>query len=208
MLAHMATRVDLPIEGMTCAACATRIGRGLSKLEGVERADVNLAAARATVVFDPGAVDEADFRTTIEGLGYALAAEGTDPELVRLGVIRRRLFVAIALPIPTLAISMIGPLHFDGWQWVVGLLATPVVLWSGAGFHRAALVNLRHGTATMDTLVSMGTLAAWTWSWVSLLALDAGDAGGMDAGSDAHVYFETAAVIVTLILLGKWFEAR
>jgi Cu+-exporting ATPase len=113
---------------MTCAACATRIGRGLSQLDGVEQAAVNLAAARATIVFDPAAVGEAEFRTTIEGLGYGVAAAGTDPELEHLAVIRRRLLVAVALTIPTLAISMLPPLQFDGWHWVVGLLATPVVL--------------------------------------------------------------------------------
>src|SRR5262245_32526023 len=207
MLAHMATRVDLPIEGMTCAACATRIGRGLAKLDGVERADVNLASARATIVYDPDAVDEPAFRRTIEGLGYGVAEAGTDPELAHLARLRRRLVVAAILTVPTVAISMIGPLQFEGWPWIAGLLATPVVLWCGAGFHRAALVNLRHGAATMDTLVSMGTLAAWLWSWVALLALDAGG-GDMAEGDTASTYFETAAVIVTLILLGKWFEAR
>ncbi len=132
--------------------------------------------------------------------------------------VTRRLVVAAVLTIPLVAISMIPPLMFDGWQWVAFALATPVVFFSGAGFHRAALVNLRHGSATMDTLVSMGTLAAWTWSTVALFFLGAaeapddgmaGMAGMATSGTDApHVYFETAGVIVTLILLGKWFEAR
>src|SRR5829696_2773617 len=179
MLAGVSTRVDLPIEGMTCAACATRIGRGLATLEGVERADVNLAAARATIVFDPADVDEADFRTTIEALGYGVPDPGTDPELEHLDRLQRRLVVAVILTVPTVALSMVGPLQFDGWPWLAAALATPVVLWSGAGFHRAALVNLRHRTATMDTLVSMGTLAAWLWSWVALLVYDAADTGDM-----------------------------
>ncbi|MBV6507362.1 MAG: Copper-exporting P-type ATPase [Acidimicrobiales bacterium] len=193
-------RTDLPIEGMTCAACATRISKGLAKIDGVGQADVNLAAARATVFYDPEVVDEAALRTRIEDLGYSVPEAGTDPELNHLALLTRRLGVAAALSLPVLAISMIPALHFDGWEWVVGLLTTPVVFYSGWGFHRAALVNLRHGTATMDTLVSMGTLAAWTWSVVSMLLIE--------HTHDTHVYFETAAVIVTLILLGKWFEAR
>jgi Cu+-exporting ATPase len=213
-------RVDLPVEGMTCAACATRIGKGLGKLDGVERADVNLAAARATVVFDPGLVDATDFVAKIESLGYSVPADDDQAaaEARYVQVLTRRLAVAVVLTVPTLLISMVPPLMFDGWQWVAFALTTPVVFYSGWGFHRAALVNLRHGTATMDTLVSMGTLAAWLWSTIALFFLGAADTGGGtmagmstmtgSSGSDAHVYFETAGVIITLILLGKWFEAR
>ncbi len=207
------TRVDLPVEGMTCAACATRISKGLGKLDGVERADVNLAAARATVVFDPDRVDAAAMADKIESLGYHVPAEDrhAEAEAASLHTLARRLVVAVVLTVPTVLISMVPALQFDGWPWVALVLATPVVFYSGWGFHRAALVNLRHGTATMDTLVSMGTLAAWTWSTVALLFLGAADTdamGSMAGGSDAHVYFETAGVIITLILLGKWFEAR
>ncbi len=210
-------RVDLPVEGMTCAACATRIGKGLGKLEGVERADVNLAAARATVVFDPAVVDADAFVAKIESLGYSVPEDDDQAaaEARYVQVLTRRLVVAVVLTVPTLLISMVPPLMFDGWQWLAFALTTPVVFYSGWGFHRAALVNLRHGTATMDTLVSMGTLAAWLWSTVALLFLGAADTGGdamggmaASSGSDAHVYFETAGVIITLILLGKWFEAR
>ena len=212
-------RVDLPVEGMTCAACATRIGRGLGKLDGVERADVNLAAARATVVYDPARVDRDQLTSKIESLGYSVPSEDRhdEAEEAYVRVLGRRLLVAVVLTVPTVAISMIPPLMFDGWQWVAFALTTPVVVYSGWGFHRAAVVNLRHGAATMDTLVSMGTLAAWTWSTVALLFLGAADtgssamagmAGTASSGSDVHVYFETAGVIVTLILLGKWFEAR
>ncbi|HEY1118253.1 MAG TPA: heavy metal translocating P-type ATPase, partial [Acidimicrobiales bacterium] len=132
--------------------------------------------------------------------------------------ITRRLVVAAGLTVPVVAISMIPALQFDGWAWVVFAMTTPVVLFSGIGFHRAALLNARHGTATMDTLVSIGTLSAYLWSAVALVFLDAesnddgmsmaGMADMAEASGDAHVYFETAAVIVTLILLGKWFEAR
>jgi Cu+-exporting ATPase len=211
------TRIDLPVEGMTCAACAARIGRALSRVDGVERADVNLAAHRATVVYDPDRVDPADLRARIEQLGYHVPdVAAADPEQRRLASLTRRLVVAAVLTVPLAAISMVPPLMFEGWPWLAFALATPVVFYAGAGFHRAALVNLRHGTATMDTLVSMGTLAAWGWSTVALVLLggadaDAGMAGmagvtGTDDGP--HVYFETAGVIITLILLGKWFEAR
>ncbi|MBK9180151.1 MAG: copper-translocating P-type ATPase [Acidimicrobiales bacterium] len=213
------TRVDLPIEGMTCAACATRIGRGLGRLDGVERANVNLAAARATVVFDPTRLDQADLTARIRSLGYTVP-EVDDPaerEARYRQVVRRRLVVAVALGLPVTLVSMVPALQFDGWPWLAAALATPVVFFSGWGFHRAALVNLRHGTATMDTLVSMGTLAAWAWSMVALLFLGAADTDpgmgampgmGAPGSSDAaHVYFETAVVIIALILLGKWLEA-
>ncbi|HSL58061.1 MAG TPA: heavy metal translocating P-type ATPase [Acidimicrobiales bacterium] len=213
----MTRRVDLPVEGMTCAACASRIGRGLGKLDGVARADVNLAANRATIVFDEALVDELDLRGTIERLGYSVP-EVDDSEALEERVRRtigRRLAIAAALTVPLVAVSMVPALMFDGWQWLAAVLATPVVFVSGIGFHRSALVNLRHRTATMDTLVSMGTLAAWSWSMVALLFLGAADDHGSMAGmaammgtDTAHVYFETAGVIITLILLGKWFEAR
>ncbi|MBU6329668.1 MAG: heavy metal translocating P-type ATPase, partial [Acidobacteria bacterium] len=215
-----ATRVDLPIEGMTCAACATRIGKGLTRLDGVDRADVNLAAARATIVFDPALVDREAFVAKIESLGYSVP-EIDDQEALEakhLAVLSRRLRIAVVLTVPTVLISMVPGLMFHGWQWVALVLTTPVVFLSGWGFHRAALINLRHGTATMDTLVSMGTLAAWLWSTVALVFLGAADEGSsmsgmsgmgsMSGSSTPHVYFETAGVIITLILLGKWFEAR
>jgi Cu+-exporting ATPase len=196
----MPTRVDLPIEGMTCASCATRIGRGLSKVDGVETADVNLAAARATVVFDDDQVGPEELVAKVEALGYSVPEDEEHLEEAEAKAFRRlslRLQFAAVLTVPLLAMSMIPPLQFDGWEVVAGLLATPVVFWSGWPFHRATLTNLRHGAVTMDTLVSIGTLSAWTWSTVSLLTID-----------DGAIYYETAAVIVSLILLGKWFEAR
>jgi Cu+-exporting ATPase len=219
--ADAATRLDLPIEGMTCAACATRIGKGLSKLEGVERADVNLAAARAIIMFDPGVVNADAFVARIESLGYSVPEVDDQAalEAAYISVLTRRLIVAVVLTTPTLLISMIPALMFHNWQWLAFALTTPVVFFSGWGFHRAAAINLRHGTATMDTLVSMGTLAAWLWSTIALVFLGAADENsssmgsmpGMGDGSTTnapHVYFETAGVIIALILLGKWFEAR
>ena len=212
----MRTRLDLPVEGMTCAACSARISRGLNKLDGVENANVSLASARATVIFDDDHLGSDDFEAVITKLGYSVPEEAdheaAEAEWIR--TITRRLVLAAVLSVPVVLLSMIPALQFDGWAWVVFALTTPVVFVSGIGFHRAALLNARHGAATMDTLVSIGTLAAYLWSAVALIFLDAGDstmdmAGmGPAATDDAHVYFETAAVIITLILLGKWFEAR
>ncbi|HEU5085505.1 MAG TPA: heavy metal translocating P-type ATPase [Acidimicrobiales bacterium] len=215
----MRTRVDLPVEGMTCAACSSRIARGLNKLEGVENANVSLASARATIVFDDERLQPGDFEAVITKLGYAVpeVADHDAAEAAWIRTLSRRLGLAASLSVPIVLLSMVPALQFDGWAWVVFALATPVVFVSGIGFHRAALLNARHGTATMDTLVSIGTLSAYLWSAVALVFLGAGDADEGMAGmpgmsepstGDAHVYFETAAVIITLILLGKWFEAR
>jgi P-type Cu+ transporter len=190
-------RVELALEGMTCAACANRIERKLNKLDGVE-ASVNYATEQAAVRYDAGRVAVADLIGAVEAAGYhaRLAAEAGEA-VNRAGALRTRLVVAAALTVPLTALAMIPPLQFEGWEWVALALATPVVLWAGYGFHRAALLNARYRAATMDTLVSIGTLAAWAWSVVALVALD-----------DAHTYFEVAAVITTLILTGRYLEAR
>jgi len=208
------TRTDLPIEGMTCTACAARIGKGLGEIDGVDEASVNFANHRATVVYDPETVTVGDLRATVASLGYA-SPEPEDQAEAQTALQRtltRRLLLAAALTVPALLISMVPALQFAHWPWVAFVLITPVVFVSGAGFHRAAWLNLRHGTATMDTLVSLGTLAAWGWSTVALVFLGAGDMGAdaMTTGGSAppDVYFETAGVIITLILLGKWFETR
>ena len=191
------TRVDLALDGMTCAACANRIERKLNKLDGVE-ASVNYATEHATVRFDPDRVSLPDLVGAVEAAGYhaALASEGratTD----RTDAVRRRLVVAAALSAPLVVLAMVAPLQFDGWEWIALALATPVVFWAGYGFHRAALLNARHRAVTMDTLISIGTLAAWGWSAAALVVVD-----------DADVYFEVAAVITTLVLLGRYLEAR
>jgi Cu+-exporting ATPase len=191
------TRVDLTLDGMTCAACATRIERKLNKLDGVE-ASVNFATEQAAVRYDPARVAVDELIGTVEAAGYhaKLAAEAGEAE-DRSGALRLRLVVAAALTVPTVALAMIPPVRFEGWEWLSLVLATPVVFWAGWGFHRAAFMNARHGAATMDTLISIGTLAAWAWSVVALLLLD-----------DAEMYFEVAAVITTLILVGRYLEAR
>jgi Cu+-exporting ATPase len=195
-------RLDLPVDGMTCAACAARIEKGLRGLDGVSSANVNFAAHRATVVYDPAAVEPGAFTEKITSLGYAVpdpsGADDAEDALDEAGrALLRRTAVAAVLTLPMLLVSMVPPLMFEGWEWFAGALATPVVFWAGAPFHRAALTNLRHVTATMDTLISLGTQAAYWWSFVALLLLD-----------DAHVYFEVASVIVVLILLGRFFETR
>ena len=201
-----AGRQDLAIEGMTCAACSNRIQRKLNRLDGVADAQVNFATGRATITLADGiGVPEDVLRETIEGLGYGLLdADVETPEQAearRQADLWRRFLVAAALSVPVVLLSMVPPLQFTGWGWLVGALATPVVFWSGWPFHRAAALNLRHRATTMDTLVSMGSLSAWLWSAVALVA-------GVLSDWDGHLYFETGAVIVTLILLGKWFEIR
>jgi len=193
------SRSDLAIDGMTCAACANRIQRRLGKLDAVSDAQVNFATGRATVVHD-GSVDDVVLAGEVAALGYRVIAkdDGDDAEDRREADLLRRLVFGVALAVPAMVISMIPALRFDGWEWLVAALASPVILWSGWGFHRAAWMNIRHGSTTMDTLVSLGSLSALVWSSVVLI-------GDVD---DGHIYFETGAVIVTLILLGKWFELR
>ncbi len=209
-------RSDIAIEGMTCAACANRIQRGLGKLDGVDEVRVNFANGRATVMHH--GTDESDMRSVVERLGYdaPVTADHDAAERAREADLRRRWIVAVVLGIPVVVLSMVPAAQFDGWEWVVGALATPIVFWCGWGFHRATWMNLRHGTTTMDTLVSMGTLSAWTWSTVVLVwglgddSSTMADMGSMSLtdGGGIHVYYETGAVIVALILIGKWLEIR
>ncbi len=199
MAVNSPLRTDLQVGGMTCAACANRIQRRLAEVSGVDGANVNFATSRASVRHDRS-VSASALAGEVEALGYAVLEDGGDEQATaeREADLRRRLAVAAALTLPLTLISMVPALGFDGWKWVVAGLATPVIGWSGWPFHRAAWMNLRHGSTTMDTLVSMGSLSALIWSAVILI----GDVG------DGHVYFETGAVIIALILLGKWFELR
>jgi Cu+-exporting ATPase len=210
-------RLDLPVEGMTCASCAVRIEKKLNKLEGVE-ATVNFATETATVEYDPGRASAEELLGAVESAGYRAslpaARHAHDDEGDPLRDLRLRLVVSGALSLPVLLMAMIPPLQFEYWQWLSLQLATPVVLWGGWPFHRAALQNLRHGTATMDTLISLGTLAAWAWSVVALFFLGAGEPGmkmdfSLSLGDrEAEIYLEVAVVVTTLILLGRFLEAR
>ena len=212
-------RLDLPVEGMTCASCAVRIEKKLNKLEGVE-ATVNFATETASVAYDPACATPDELLGAVESAGYhaSLPTEPGDEvaEAPRDPArdLRIRLLVSAALSLPVLLLAMIPPLQFDYWQWLSLQLATPVVLWGGWPFHRAALQNLRHGAATMDTLISLGTMAAWTWSVVALFFLGAGEPEmRMEfslslGGREAEIYLEVAVAVTTLILLGRFFETR
>jgi P-type Cu+ transporter len=201
-------QVRLELEGMTCASCAARIERRLNKLDGVA-ASVNFATEQATVHWDEdvsvdtlvGAVESVGYRARVapaaheQGAAHSQSAEHhhTQP----LALLRRRLGVAVALTVPVALLAMVPAFQFAGWEWLALVLSTPVVFYGGLDFHRAAVRSVRHGAATMDTLISLGTLAAWTWSTVVL------------AGSIAEdTYFEVAAAITTLVVLGRFLEAR
>jgi P-type Cu+ transporter len=190
----MQQHLELPITGMSCASCANRVERGLNDVDGVV-ATVNYATERATVDFDPAAVQPEDLISAVERVGYGAALPGEAEAADSADSLRRRVIASAALSLPVLLLSMVAPLQFDGWQWVAFALATPVVIWGAWPFHAAAWANARHRVATMDTLVSVGVLAAWTWSVYALFA-------------DTDTYFETAAIIATFILAGRWFEAR
>ncbi|RKF27677.1 heavy metal translocating P-type ATPase [Micromonospora globbae] len=215
--------IELSIGGMTCASCAARIEKKLNRMDGVS-ASVNYATEKATVRYADDVTPD-DLIATVEKTGYTAklppppasaaepAAEAPVDELRRL---RTRLWASVALTVPVIVLAMVPAWQFDYWQWLSLTLAAPVVVWGGLPFHRAALVNLRHGAATMDTLVSVGTLAAFGWS---LWALFLGDAGmpGMthpfrfditrSAGA-GNIYLEAAAGVTTFILAGRYFEAR
>lgn len=207
-------RCDVPVTGMTCASCAARLESGLSGLAGVHEVHVNFVTRRARVTYDPARTGPASFAAAAADLGYAVpTCEASDPDADEQRELLPRLVLAVVLTIPVVAISMVPGLQFGGWEWVAFALSTPVILWSAWPFHRATLRNLRHRTTTMDTLVSLGTIAAYVWSVVALVFLGAGEQGMSvgavfgGGGDGPHVYFETAAAIVTLLLLGKWFEA-
>ena len=217
-------RLDLPVQGMTCASCANRVERKLNQIEGVE-ATVNFATEKASVSYDADTVETSALLNAVAAAGYeaSLPDQGSESpagELDKgeseLRLARTRLIVAAVLSAPILLLAMVPPLQFEYWQWLSLQLATPVVLWAGWPFHRAAWQNLKHGNATMDTLISLGTLAAWGWSVVALFFLGAGEPGmtmsfrlipEQGAGIE-EIYFEVAAVVTTFILAGRYFESR
>jgi Cu+-exporting ATPase len=217
------TRVELDIGGMTCASCAARVEKKLNRLDGVT-ATVNFATEKATANVANGiAVD--DLVAAVEAAGYTAtlpsASAGGAPAAVGeedagLASLRDRLRICIALTLPVVALAMIPALQFDNWQWLALTLAAPVVVWGALPFHRAAWVNLRHGAATMDTLISVGTLAAFGWSLYALFFGDAGMSGmrmafdlTMRRGSGTNqIYLEVAAGVTVFILTGRYLEAR
>ncbi|MEU0873071.1 heavy metal translocating P-type ATPase [Nocardia brasiliensis] len=213
-------QVELVIGGMTCASCANRIEKKLNKLDGVT-ATVNYATEKARVDVT-GDVSPAELIATVEQAGYSATLPAPVPtetaavEADPTAALRTRLLVSLVLTVPVIAMAMIPALQFTNWQWLSLTLAAPVVVWGALPFHRAAWANLRHGTATMDTLVSMGTLAAFGWSLYALFWGTAGTAGmthpfeftisRMDGSGS--IYLEAAAGVTTFILAGRYFEAR
>ncbi|MCR3721630.1 MULTISPECIES: heavy metal translocating P-type ATPase [Prauserella salsuginis group] len=221
--------IELAISGMTCASCANRIERKLNKLDGVA-ASVNYATEKARVSYPEG-VSPDRLVETVEAAGYeavlpvretpdttgapggSASAEPVDREAESL---RQRLIGAILLSVPVIVLAMVPPLQFDNWQWASLALAAPVVVWAAWPFHRSALVNLRHGAATMDTLVSMGVSAAFAWSLYALFFGGAGMPGMTHAfeftiqrgDGSTNIYLEVAAGVTMFLLAGRYFEAR
>ncbi|MGA5303078.1 heavy metal translocating P-type ATPase [Nucisporomicrobium flavum] len=210
----MTRQIELEIGGMTCAACANRIEKKLNRIDGVT-ATVNYATekARATV---PAGLSAADLIAVVEKTGYTAAepAAAPEPEAAPADPLRTRLLISTALTVPVVLLAMVPAWQFDYWQWLSLTLAAPVVVYGGWPFHRSAFVNLRHGAATMDTLVSLGTLAAFLWSLWALFLGDAGMPGmthpfELRAGSDSDaIYLEAAAGVTTFLLAGRYAEAR
>ncbi|MDG2025917.1 MAG: heavy metal translocating P-type ATPase [Acidimicrobiales bacterium] len=193
-----AVETDLTIEGMTCAACVQAVETGLSRVDGVASAHVNLATGRARVDHDAAvAIDE--LRAAVQSLGYGAPEDGDafDAHAEREADLARRVVQAAVLTVPLALISMVPPVRFSGWEWVAAGLATPVVFGPGRRCHQAALAAARHGVVSMDALVSVSTLAAWLWSAVVLFA-----------DLEEPIYFETTGVIITLILFGSLLEVR
>ncbi|MFI6227604.1 heavy metal translocating P-type ATPase [Micromonospora echinospora] len=217
-------RIELAIGGMTCASCASRIEKKLNRLDGVT-ATVNYATEKASVSYDD-TVTPQDLIATVEKTGYTAALpapptpaagpEGTTEAMDELRGLRTRLWVSAVLTVPVILLAMVPAWQFTYWQWLSLTLTAPVVVYGGLPFHRAALVNLRHGAATMDTLISLGTLAAFGWSLWALFLGDAGTPGMTHpftfdiARSDGagNIYLETAAGVTMFILAGRYFEAR
>ncbi|MFD0078077.1 heavy metal translocating P-type ATPase [Streptomyces sp. NPDC127166] len=215
------TVTELTIGGMTCASCAARVEKKLNRMDGVT-ATVNYATEKARVEHAPDVGVDALIATVVK-TGYTaeepappVEEQQDEPEDPELASLRQRLTVSALLAAPVVLLAMVPSLQFDDWQWLSLTLASPVVVWGGLPFHRAAWTNLRHGAATMDTLVSVGTLAAYGWSLWALFLGDAGMPGmrhGFDLTADrAHassaIYLEVAAGVVTFILLGRYLEAR
>jgi Cu+-exporting ATPase len=215
--------IELRIDGMTCASCASRIEKKLNKLDGVTAA-VNYATEQAKVTF-PDTIEPGELVAQVEAAGYgahlphAAGAGGGgehDHHDDDVEGLRRRVLISLALTIPVAAMAMIPALQFDRWQWLSLMLAAPVVTWGAWPFHRVAWINLKHAVATMDTLISVGVLAAFGWSLWALFIGEAGDPGmtmsftlDVERGAGTHdIYLEVASAVTVFILAGRWFEAR
>lgn len=211
--------LTLDVGGMTCASCAARIEKRLNRIEGVQ-ASVNFATEQAKVEF-PDSVSPEELVAAVEATGYSAALppeDDADPtasgEPDESAPWRQRLLISAALAAPVALLSMVPVLQFDNWQWLAFALASPVVVWGAWPFHKAAWTNLRHGAATMDTLISVGVTAAYAWSVWALFFTHAGMPGMkmpfelISTSSEPHLYLEVAAAVTTFLLAGRYFEAR
>jgi Cu+-exporting ATPase len=210
-----AHQLDLSVSGMTCGACAAKIEKALNELDGVH-ATVNFATESARVSFDDR-VSPARVIARVEEAGYgARLVQDTTPEMLdkeileRVAMLRTRLTVSLIAGVPVVAVSMFSPLQFDGWKWWALALSLPVVVWSAGPFHRAAAMNAGNRTTTMDTLISLGIIAAMGWSIWALVWGNAAEHSAMDmAAMDVdHVYMEVAVAVTIFLLAGRYFEAR
>ncbi len=211
--------LTLDVGGMTCASCAARIEKRLNRIDGVQ-ASVNFATEQARVDF-PDSVSPGELVAAVEATGYTAAlppendtapAESGEPD--ESAPWRQRLLISAALALPVVVLSMVPVLQFTNWQWLAFALAAPVVVWGAWPFHTAAWTNLRHGAATMDTLISVGVIAAFAWSVWALFFTHAGMPGMkmpfelISTSSEPHLYLEVAAAVTTFLLAGRYFEAR
>ncbi len=207
--------VELDISGMTCASCAARIEKKLNRLDGVQ-ASVNYATEKA-LVLHPRLVSVDDLIQVVQNTGYDAALPTPDAEPVdHAAELRTRLVWAVVLGVPVIAMAMVPALQFPGWQWLSLVLTLPVYGWAAWPFHHSALVNARHAATTMDTLISLGTTAAFLWSVYALVFGEAGHLGYthpfelslMRGDGAANIYFEAVAGIIVFLLLGRYIEAR
>jgi Cu+-exporting ATPase len=208
-------QLDLSVAGMTCGACAVKVEKALNQIPGVT-ATVNFATESARVTLTD-AVSTQQVIERIENAGYgARLLQDTTPEMLdketldRVAMLRARLGVSLVAGLPVVALSMILGLQFENWKWWALALSLPVVMWSAAPFHKAAAMNARHRATTMDTLISLGIIAAMSWSVWALVWGDAADHDGMDmTNMDVdHIYLEVAVAVTTFLLAGRYFEAR
>ncbi len=214
------SHLDLGVTGMTCTSCSSRVERKLNKLEGVS-ASVNFATEAAAIEYDPQTVSPQELISVVEGAGYGAfdmaGAKAEEPQAEKSsdGGLLRRTVISGALSLPLMVVSMWPALQFPNWQWACAIVATIVYIFGGAPFHTATWTNLKHGSFTMDTLITMGTSAAYFWSLWALFFGNAGEPGmkmhmtlDANAAQMDHIYFESVGMIITFLLLGRWFEAR
>ena len=214
------SHLDLGVTGMTCTSCSSRVERKLNKLEGVS-ASVNFATEAAAIEYDSQSVSPQELISVVEGAGYGAfdmaGAKAEEPQAEKSsdGGLLRRTIISGALSLPLMVVSMWPALQFPNWQWACAIVATIVFIFGGAPFHTATWTNLKHGSFTMDTLITMGTSAAYFWSLWALFFGNAGEPGmkmhmtlDANAAQMDHIYFESVGMVITFLLLGRWFEAR